>query len=252
MSKSAPIAGDDACPRQLAVSRPGRRPGRGRLRSLRRPAARRPHSVRACPCHLAIRRDQEAVLVRRRVDRQARDQADVRTFRRLDRADAAVVRNVHVADFEARSLAVQTARTEGRQPALVREHRQRVRLVDDLRQLAAAEEVFDRRRDALGIDQAARRHVLDVLQAHPLLHGAAQLEEALAQLVAGQLVDRAQAAIAEVIDVVDFDAGSPSRSLQEVLDRVDQILGPQRHLGLRARSGCSLRLMRKRPTLPRR
>ncbi len=98
-------------------------------------------------------------------------------------------------------------------PPLVREHRQRIRLVDDLRQLAAAEEVLDRRRDALGIDQAARRHVLDVLQAHPLLHRAAELEEALAQLVAGQFVDRPQAAIAQVIDVVDLDVRIAGRAV---------------------------------------
>ena len=39
--------------------------------------------------------------------------------------------------------------------------------------------------------------------AHALLHGAAELEEALAQLVGGQLVDRAQPAVAQVVDVVD-------------------------------------------------
>ncbi len=39
----------------------------------------------------AVRRDQEAVLVDLRVDAQRRDQADVGAFRRLDRADAAVV-----------------------------------------------------------------------------------------------------------------------------------------------------------------
>ena len=181
---------------------------------------------------LLVRRDQEAVLVHAGVDRQAGDQADVRAFRRLDRADAAVVRDVHVADLEAGPLAVQAAGAQGRQPPLVREHRQRVGLVDHLRQLAAAEEVLDRRRDALGIDQAAGRHVLDVLEAHPLLHGAAELQEALAQFVAGQLVDRPQAAVAQVVDVVDLDAGSSPRSLQQVLDRGDQVLGPQRHLVL--------------------
>ena len=45
---------------------------------------------------------------------------------------------------------------EGRQPPLVGELRQRVGLVDDLRQLAAAEEVLDRRADALGVDQRPR------------------------------------------------------------------------------------------------
>ena len=54
-----------------------------------------------------------------------------------------------------------------------------------------------------GIDERARRHVLLIADRHALLHGAAQLEEALAQFVGGQFVDGAQAAVAEVVDVVD-------------------------------------------------
>ena len=123
---------------------------------------------------------------------------------------------MHVADFEAGPLAVQTAGAQGRQAPLVREHRERIGLVDDLRQFAAAEEVFDGGRNALGIDQAAGRHVLDVLQAHPLLHGAAELEKALAQFVAGQLVDRPQAAVAQVVDVVDFGSRLAAGQLQQV------------------------------------
>ena len=93
--------------------------------------------------HLAVRRDQEAVLVDRGVDAQRGDQADVGAFGRLDRADAAVVADVHVADLEAGPLAVQAARAQGRQPPLVGELAQRVGLVHDLRQLAAAEEELD-------------------------------------------------------------------------------------------------------------
>ncbi len=47
---------------------------------------------------------EEAVVIDLGVDAEARDEADVRPFGRLDRADAAVVRDVHVADFEARPL----------------------------------------------------------------------------------------------------------------------------------------------------
>ena len=57
---------------------------------------------------LAVRRLEEAVLVRPRVHGERVDEANIRTFRRLDRADATVVRRVHVADFEARTLARQT------------------------------------------------------------------------------------------------------------------------------------------------
>ena len=55
--------------------------------------------------------------------------------------------------------------------------RKRVGLVHNLRQLPAAEEVLDRGRDALGIDQAAGRHVIDFFEAHPLLHGSPQPED---------------------------------------------------------------------------
>ena len=47
----------------------------------------------------------ESVLVDAREARQRRDEADVRAFRRLNRADAAVVRGVNVANLEARALA---------------------------------------------------------------------------------------------------------------------------------------------------
>ena len=86
---------------------------------------------------LAVRRLDEAVLVDAREGRERRDEADVRTFRRLDRADAAVVRGVNVADFEARALARQTAGPERRETTLVRDFGERVRLVHELRELRA-------------------------------------------------------------------------------------------------------------------
>ena len=87
----------------------------------------------------AIGRLDEAELVDARVGRQRRDEADVRTFRRLDRADTTVVRRVDVADFEARALARETARSERREATLVRHFGERVRLVHELRELRAAE-----------------------------------------------------------------------------------------------------------------
>ena len=62
---------------------------------------------------LAVGGDEEAVLVDAAVDAQRADQADVRPFGGLDRADPAVVRDVDVADLEARPLAVQAARARG-------------------------------------------------------------------------------------------------------------------------------------------
>ena len=60
--------------------------------------------------HLAVRRLDEAVIVDARIATQGRDQADVRTFRRLNRADTSVVRRVNVADFKSGALTRQAAR----------------------------------------------------------------------------------------------------------------------------------------------
>ena len=62
----------------------------------------------------------EAEAVDARVAREVTDQADVRTFRRLDRAHAAVVARVHVSHLEPGALTRQTARPEGREATLVR------------------------------------------------------------------------------------------------------------------------------------
>ena len=69
----------------------------------------------------------------------------------------------------------------------------------------------------LGLISDRGDHVLGVLEAHPLLDGAAELEEALAEFVGGQLVDRAQPAVAQVVDVVDVARSPLPRSLRMYL-----------------------------------
>ena len=171
---------------------------------------------------LAVRRLDEAELVDARVGRQRRDEADVRTFRRLDRADAAVVRRVHVAHLEAGALAGQTTGPERREATLVRDLGQRVGLVHELRQLRGAEVLLDHRRDRLGVDQVVRHERLDLLRhAHALLDRALHADQTDAVLVLHQLADRAHAAVAEVIDVVD----RPLAVLQidQVADRLEDV-----------------------------
>src|SRR5690606_34150207 len=73
-----------------------------------------------------VRAFQEAVLVGAGVGRQGVDQTDVRTFRGLDRAHAAVVGRVYVTDFEAGALTGQTARAERGNTALVGDLGERV------------------------------------------------------------------------------------------------------------------------------
>src|SRR4029079_5853255 len=153
---------------------------------------------------LAVRALDEAVLVDARERRQRVDEADVRTFRRLDRADAAVVRRMHVAHLEAGALARQTARAKCRQAALVGDLRQRVGLVHKLRELRRPEELAHSGGRRLGVDQVLRHDSVDVDRGHALLDGALHAEQADAVLVLHQLADRADAPVAEVIDVVDL------------------------------------------------
>ena len=142
---------------------------------------------------LAVRRLEEAVLVGPRVHGQRVDQADVRAFRRLDRADTAVVRRVHVAHLEARALARQAARAERRYAAFVRHFRQRVVLVHELRQLARAEEFLDGRSDRLRVDHFLRHQAFGLGLRQALLDGALDANEADAERVLGHLADAAYA-----------------------------------------------------------
>ena len=166
---------------------------------------------------LAIGALDEPVFIDAREAGQRRNQTDVRTFRRFDGADAAVVRGVHVADFESGAFPAQTAGSEGRKAALVRDLAERVGLIHELRELAGPEEFADGGHDGLGVDQVVRhgrRHFL--VHAHLFLDGALHAHEADAELVFQQLADRADAAIAEVIDVVD--RADTLAQLEQVLD----------------------------------
>src|SRR6185437_1822548 len=60
----------------------------------------------------AVWRLNESVVVDARIATQRRDQSNVRTFRRFNRADSPIVRRVNVADFESRALTRQTARPQ--------------------------------------------------------------------------------------------------------------------------------------------
>src|SRR5207244_1091425 len=69
--------------------------------------------------HTAVRRFDKAELVDTSKARKRRYKANVRAFRRLDRADAAVVRRVNVANLKAGPFTRKSARPEGRQASFV-------------------------------------------------------------------------------------------------------------------------------------
>ncbi len=83
----------------------------------------------------AVRRFHEAELIDACICSKRTDKTDVRAFWGLDRAHAAVMGVVDIADLETCALTGKTARTKGRQTALMRKLRQRVVLVHELRQL---------------------------------------------------------------------------------------------------------------------
>ncbi len=102
---------------------------------------------------------------------------------------------------------------------------QRVGLVHDLGQLAAAEEVVDRCADGLAVYQAAGGEPLRVFQVDAVLHCALHLQEALAQLLAGQLPDGAHPAVAQVVNVVHLSLAFAHGGY--VADGAYQVLRPQ-------------------------
>ena len=194
----------------------------------------------AAVLHLAIRRLDEAVFVHPRKSRERIDQTDIRPFRRFDRADAAVMRGVHVAHFEAGALARQTARAKRRETPLVRDLRQRIGLVHELRELRGAEELAHGGSRRLGVDQVLRHHGVDIDRGHALLDGALHAQQADAILIFHQFADRAHPAIAEMVDVVDL-ALAVAQIDQRPDHREDVVLAQDAHgvVDRRGRDACS-------------
>ena len=120
--------------------------------------------------HTTVRRLDKPVFIDARKRRKRCNKTDVRTFRRFDRADAAIVRRMHVADFKTRALARQTARTKRRKTTFVRQFAQRVGLIHKLRQLARTKIFAHHRHHRLGIDQIMRtHHIARLIHRHAFL-----------------------------------------------------------------------------------
>ena len=106
----------------------------------------------------------------------------------------------------------------------MRDLRQRVGLVHELRELRRAEELADGGHDRLGVDEVVRhgrRHLL--IDRHLFLDGALHADEADAELVLHQFANGADAAVAKVIDVID-DADVLAQ-LEQITDRAVEVLG---------------------------
>ena len=152
---------------------------------------------------LPVGRLDEAVLGDRRERRQRADQADVRPFRRLDRAHAPVVGRVHVADLDRSALAGQATGAERREAPTVRQAGQRVGLVHELRELRRAEELLLSRHDRADVDDRLRRDRVGVLGREPLAHDTLHPVEADPECLLDQLSDGAQTPVPEMLVLVE-------------------------------------------------
>ncbi len=148
---------------------------------------------------------------------------------------------MHVAHFETGAFARQAARPKGRHAPLVGDFRQRIGLVHELRQLRGAEEFAHRGRHRLGVDQIVRHDRVDIDRAHAFLDGALHAQQTDAELVLHQLADRAHAAVAEIVDVIDF-AAAVAQFRQRFDDGQDVFLAQNAHrvLGIEAQAHIHL------------
>src|SRR5205814_8840276 len=94
--------------------------------------------------YFAVRRLDEAVVVDAGKAGERADETDVRTFRRFNRADAAVMGRVNVADFETSAFARETARSKRGETALVGDFAERVGRVHELAELRRRGEFANR------------------------------------------------------------------------------------------------------------
>ena len=131
----------------------------------------------------AVRRLDKAEVVDACVGCQIGDQADVRAFRGLDRAQTAVMGVVYVSNLEGCTVTGQTAGTEGGHTALVGQLSQRVVLIHELRKRRGTEELLDSCGYRTDVDQGLRRNNVEILNGHALADNALHAGEADAELV---------------------------------------------------------------------
>ena len=168
--------------------------------------------------HTAVRCLNKTVLVDPCESCQIRDQTDVRTFRRLDRAHSSVVAVVYVTYLESGTVTGQTARAQCGQTTLVGQFCQRIVLVHELRQRRGAEEFLDCGSDRTDVDQCLGGddiHIL-CLDVHALPDHTLHTGETDAELVLEQFAYRTDTAVAQVVDVVDV--ADTVAQVQEVTD----------------------------------
>ena len=134
--------------------------------------------------HAQVRTLDKPVLIDARITGQRTNEPDIGSFRRLNGTNAPVVSRMHVANFKTGALAREPPRPQGRQPPLMRDLRERIGLIHELRQLARPEELPDGRHHRLRVHQVVRhggRHLL--VDRHLFLDRALHAHQPDAELV---------------------------------------------------------------------
>ncbi|MPM20381.1 hypothetical protein SDC9_66810 [bioreactor metagenome] len=112
------------------------------------------------------------------------------------------MRVVDVAHFKAGAVTRETAGAESREAALMGQLGQGVCLIHELRQRRGSEELLNGGDDRPDVDEGLRRDDLHVLGGHTLFDYALHAGKPNAELVLQKLTDRADTAVAEVVNVV--------------------------------------------------
>ena len=131
--------------------------------------------------------------------------SDVRSFRGLYRTHTAVMGVVNVSHLESGAVTGESAGAESRKAALMCKLCQGVGLIHKLGQGRRAEELADGRNHRADVDKAYGGDRLGVLSlnAHFLTDNALHAGDTDAELILKQLAHRTDAAVSEMVDVVD-------------------------------------------------
>ena len=140
------------------------------------------------------------------------------------------MRGVHVAHFEARAFAVEAAGAERADAADVVQLRERVSLVHDLREFAAAEEFLeDGGQRARAGNFARRGHLASAFAGNEAVaDGPAPADARFADGQFEQFVNRLEDAVAQVVNVVGTGALLLLAQPDEVADGAENILPAKR------------------------
>ena len=129
---------------------------------------------------------------------------------------------VNVSDIERCTVAAQPSGTECGETALVRKLCERVILIHELRQRRRSEELAYCSYNGADIDERLRSERFVVLNGHSLLDDLIHTGKTDSELILEKLSDAAQAAVAEMVDIV---GGTDAvRKAEEVVDRRKDIL----------------------------